>query len=61
MSLQVVGETGTGVRQGQIVSHHAGNSGLWREMTKDQVRDFISGVPIGTVSELKQAQYWLVT
>ena len=35
-----VGETGTGVRQGQIVVTIAGNSGLWQDWTKGQVRDF---------------------
>ncbi len=36
-----VGETGTGVRQGEIVVTIAGNSGLWADWTKDHVRDFI--------------------
>ncbi len=51
-----VGETGTGVRQGEIVVTIAGNSGLWREWTKDQVRDFIFQRAHRSVAELKQAQ-----
>ena len=51
-----VGETGTGVRQGEIVVTIAGNSGLWREWTKDQVRDFIFRRAHRSVAELKQAQ-----
>ena len=51
-----VGETGTGVRQGQIVVTIAGNSGLWADWTKEQVRDFIFQRAHRSVAELKQAQ-----
>ena len=51
-----VGETGTGVRQGQIVVTIAGNSGLWKDWTKDQVRDFIFQRAHRSVAELKQAE-----
>ena len=51
-----VGETGTGVRQGEIVVTIAGNSGLWADWTKGQVRDFIFQRAHRSVSELKQAQ-----
>ena len=51
-----VGETGTGVRQGQIVVTISGNAGLWQDWTKDQVRDFIFQRARRTVTELKQAE-----
>ena len=51
-----VGETGTGVRQGQIVVTIAGNSGLWQDWSKEQVRDFIFRRAQRTTAELKQAQ-----
>ena len=51
-----VGETGAGVRQGQIVVTIAGNAGLWKDWTKDQVRDFIFQRAHRSVAELKQAQ-----
>ena len=51
-----VGETGTGVRQGEIVVTIAGNSGLWADWSKDQVRDFIFQRARRSVAELKQAQ-----
>ena len=50
-----VGETGTGVRQGQIVVTIAGNSELWKDWTKAQVRDFIFQRSHRNVAELKQA------
>ena len=50
-----VGETGTGVRQGQIVVTIAGNSRLWQDWSKAQVRDFIFQRARRTVAELKQA------
>ncbi len=51
-----VGETGIGVRQGQIVVTIAGNSGLWQDWSKQQVRDFIFRRARRTAAELKQAQ-----
>ena len=51
-----VGETGTGVRQGEIVVTIAGNAGLWADWSKDQVRDFIFQRAQRSVAELKQAQ-----
>ena len=51
-----VGETGTGVRQGEIVVTIAGNSGLWQDWTKDHVRDFIFQRAQRNVAELKRAQ-----
>ena len=51
-----VGETGTGVRQGQIVVTIAGNSGLWQDWSKSQIRDFIFQRARRTVAELKRAQ-----
>ena len=51
-----VGETGTGVRQGQIVVTIAGNSGLWKDWSKDQIRDFIFQRAKRTTAELKVAQ-----
>ena len=51
-----VGETGAGVRQGEIVVTIAGNSGLWADWSKDQVRDFIFQRAHRSVADLKQAQ-----
>ncbi len=51
-----VGETGARVRQGQIVVTIAGNSGLWQDWSKAQVRDFIFGRAQRTMAELKRAQ-----
>lgn len=50
-----VGETGARVRQGQIVVTIAGNSGLWRDWTKAQVRDFIFQRAQRTTADLKRA------
>ena len=51
-----VGEIGTGVRQGQIVVTIAGNSDLWKDWSKDQVRDFIFQRAHRSIAELKRAQ-----
>ncbi len=51
-----VGDTGPGIRQGQIVVTISGNSGLWRDWTKDQVRDYVHQRAHRTVAELKRAQ-----
>ncbi len=51
-----VGESDVGVRQGEIVVTIAGNSRLWQDWNKDQVRDFIFRRARRSVAELKQAQ-----
>jgi len=51
-----VGDTGARVRQGQIVVTISGNSDLWRDWTKAQVRDYLHRRAHRTVAELKQAQ-----
>ena len=51
-----VGETGSGVRQGQIVVTIAGNSALWQDWSKAQIRDFIFQRACRSVAELKRAQ-----
>ena len=51
-----VGEAGTGIRQGQIVVTIAGNSALWQDWSKTQIRDFIFRRAQRTMAELKQAQ-----
>ena len=51
-----VGETGSGVRQGQIVVTIAGNSALWQDWSKAQIRDFIFQRARRSVAELKRAQ-----
>ena len=51
-----VGETGSGVRQGQIVVTIAGNSALWQDWSKAQIRDFIFQRTRRSVAELKRAQ-----
>ena len=51
-----VGDTGPGVRQGQVVVTISGNSYLWREWTKAQVRDYLFQRARRTVADLKNAQ-----
>ena len=36
-----VGDTGIGVRQGQIVVTIAGNSSLWKDWTKSQIKEYL--------------------
>ena len=50
-----VGDTGIGVRQGQIVVTIAGNSSLWKDWTKAQVREYIHGRTQRSVADLKAA------
>ena len=51
-----VGHNDAGVRQGQIVVTIAGNSALWQDWTKPQVRDFIFQRAHRTLADLKRAQ-----
>ena len=51
-----VGHNDAGVRQGQIVVTIAGNSSLWQDWTKPQVRDFIFQRAHRTLADLKRAQ-----
>ena len=50
-----VGDTGIGVRQGQIVVTIAGNSSLWKDWTKVQVREYIHARTQRSVADLKVA------
>jgi hypothetical protein len=50
-----VGDTGIGIRQGQIVVTIAGNSSLWKDWTKAQVKEFIHARTQRSVAELKAA------
>ena len=50
-----VGDTGIGVRQGQIVVTIAGNSQLWKDWTKTQVREYIHARTQRSVADLKAA------
>ncbi|MCH9018407.1 MAG: hypothetical protein IIB89_11685, partial [Chloroflexi bacterium] len=47
--------TGIGVRQGQIVVTIAGNSNLWKDWTKAQVKDYIHARTQRSVADLKAA------
>ena len=51
-----VGDTSVGVRQGQIVVTISGNSGLWRDWTKKQVREYLHADIRRSVADLKRAQ-----
>ncbi len=51
-----VGDSGAGVRQGQVVITIAGNAGLWREWTKEQVRDYLYARMRRSVADLKHAK-----
>ena len=50
-----VGDTGIGVRQGQLVVTIAGNSQLWKDWTKTQVREYIHARTQRSVADLKAA------
>ncbi len=50
-----VGDTGIGVRQGQIVVTIAGNSNLWKDWTKAQVKEYIVARTQRSVADLKAA------
>jgi len=51
-----VGSRDAGVRQGEIVVTVAGNSALWQEWTKKQVRDYLYARIRRSVADLKNAQ-----
>ena len=50
-----VGDTGIGVRQGQVVVTIAGNSNLWKDWTKAQIKDYIFTRTQRSVADLKAA------
>ena len=50
-----VGDTGIGVRKGQIVVTIAGNSNLWKDWTKAQIKDYIFTRTQRSVADLKAA------
>ncbi len=50
-----VGDTGIGVRQGQIVVTISGNSSLWKDWTKAQVREYLHAHTQRSVADLKAA------
>jgi hypothetical protein len=50
-----VGDTGIGVRQGQIVVTIAGNSNLWKDWSKAQIKDYIYARTQRSVADLKAA------
>ena len=50
-----VGERGPGVRQGQIAVTIAGNSGLWQDWSKEQVRQYLHPRIQRSVADLKAA------
>ena len=50
-----VGERGTGVRQGQIAVTISGNSGMWQDWSKEQVRQYLHPRIQRSVSDLKAA------
>ena len=50
-----VGDTGIGVRQGQIVVTIAGNAVLWKDWTKVQIREYIHARTRRSVADLKAA------
>ena len=51
-----VGESATGIRQGQLVVTIAGDSNLWRDWTKEQVRAYLHANVKRSVADLKNAQ-----
>ena len=50
-----VGDTGIGVRQGQIVVTIAGNSNLWKDLTKSQINEYLFNRTQRSVADLKAA------
>ncbi len=50
-----VGDTGIGVRQGQIVVTIAGNSNLWKDWTKSQIKEYLFNRTQRSVADLKAA------
>lgn len=51
-----VGDSGVGIRQGEIVVTIAGDANLWRGWTKEQVRDYLYERIRRSVADLKNAQ-----
>jgi len=51
-----VGDLDIAIRQGELVVTIAGNSHLWRDWTKEQVRDYLYANIRRSVAELKNAQ-----
>ena len=51
-----VGDPAQGIRQGETVVTIAGNSGLWRDWSKADVRNYLHARISRSVSDLKQAQ-----
>ena len=51
-----VGDPAAGLRQGQIAVTIAGNSALWQEWTKSQVRDYLHHRIRRSMADLKRAQ-----
>ena len=51
-----VGDRDAGVRQGEIVVTIAGNSALWQDWTKKQVRDYLHARIRRSIADLKKAQ-----
>jgi hypothetical protein len=51
-----VGDRSAGLRQGQIVVTIAGNSNLWKDWSKDQVRNHLHSRIRRSVADLKDAQ-----
>ncbi|MBM3942882.1 MAG: hypothetical protein FJ316_08165 [SAR202 cluster bacterium] len=51
-----VGDSAAGLRQGQIVVTIAGNSGLWRDWSKDDVRRYLHQRIRRSVADLKTAR-----
>ena len=51
-----VGDPEQGVRQGEIVVTIAGNSGLWRDWSKGQVREYLHPRIRRSIADLKRAQ-----
>ncbi len=51
-----VGDPAQGIRQGETVITIAGNSGLWRDWSKDDVRNYLHARIRRSVADLKRAQ-----
>ncbi len=51
-----VGDPAQGIRQGETVITLAGNSGLWRDWSKDDVRNYLHARIRRSVADLKRAQ-----
>lgn len=51
-----VGDPEQGIRQGEIVVTIAGSSGLWRDWSKDEVRNYLHARIRRSIADLKRAQ-----